>query len=444
LEGRFLNDFLPDLGVTRNANASSGILYARKTVTKNGLQNWLVAINTASTETVGDVGMTMDRAPTSVWDSLTGSPVEFTYSDGWVWIKNVKFPPYGTRIFGCQRASLSSGLDVWWLEKTKFWTRRVAVKPDSGAVPTEAAPSSTRVFDSWRFLADKDGSVGAGAAWNLPGYDDRSWRSADNTPWNLQFDDLKDYAGVALYRSAPFDLPASWRGKTITVNLDGQLRYCWTSFELSINGQPVPQLIRSRLKVDVTSLLKNTGNVLCIKMTGKSVDGDFPLSGLAGTGVWLEREVTLQPMMSLLGPWQAVHPGWTTSSPVEIVGAPQSLTDDGRIKPGVAAVVSNHFVRDVEIPESWRGRNVYVHIVTPQMSNNTPPVGGLGRGMLLVNGEAKLIDQRPNVAVNEMINVTAMLKFGASNRLELWGQNAGPFTEGGTVINDLAIGCEAM
>ncbi len=105
LEGRFLNDFLPDLGITRNANASSGALYARKTVTKNGLQNWLIAMNSSSTETTGDVGMAVGIAPKAVWDVLTGAPVEFAYNDGWVWIKSMTFPAYGTRIFGVHPAS---------------------------------------------------------------------------------------------------------------------------------------------------------------------------------------------------------------------------------------------------------------------------------------------------------------------------------------------------
>ena len=45
------------------------------------------------------------------------------------------------------------------------------------------------------------------ATWLRPAFDDSAWRTADNTSWNLQFDDLADYGGMGLYRSTPFALP---------------------------------------------------------------------------------------------------------------------------------------------------------------------------------------------------------------------------------------------
>ena len=45
-----------DLGVRRTANASTPEVYARKVVTKNGWQEWLIALNTTSLNMKADLG----------------------------------------------------------------------------------------------------------------------------------------------------------------------------------------------------------------------------------------------------------------------------------------------------------------------------------------------------------------------------------------------------
>ncbi len=184
-------------------------------------------------------------------------------------------------------------------------------------------------------MPDQDGAVAKTADWLKPAFHDAAWRKADNTPWNLQFDDLKDYGGVGLYRSDPFSLPAGWDGKTLTLNMDGMLRYCWTTFDLYLNGEKIDEIIHPRLKVDVTGKLRKTGNVVCIKLTGRPTGGDYPLSGLLGCAVWVQPEITLSPSMSLLGEWHAVRGDWSTSRMVSVAGAPFRLTDDCRLKKGI-------------------------------------------------------------------------------------------------------------
>ncbi len=81
---------------------------------------------------------------------------------------------------------------------------------------------------------------------------------------------------------------------------------------------------------------------------------------------------------------------------------------------------ANHLARDVAIPSAWKGRSVYLHLVTPHMHTQTPPATGLSGGMLIVNGKATFLDQRPNVPLDEMLNLTPDIKFGQTNRIELW------------------------
>jgi hypothetical protein len=314
----------------------------------------------------------------------------------------------------------------------------VAAQPAAGSPPAIS-------LTTWKFFPDRDGVLGKTVRWLQPSFDDGAWRTADNTPWNLQFDDLKDYGGVGLYRSLPFSLPPNWSGRTLTLNMDGLLRYCWTSLELYLNGEKIDEIIHPRLKIDVTGKLKKTGNLVCIKLAGRPPVGNCPLSGLLGCALWIQPEITLSPSVSLLGPWQAVQGDWSTTRTVSIAGAPFRLTDDGRLKKGITPVAANHLVRDVEIPSAWKGRSVYLHLVAPHMNTQPQRPAGLTGGMLIVNGKARRLDQRPNVPLDQMLNLTPDIKFGQPNRIELWTRNTshGSMTEDNIVVNEMAIGCAA-
>ena len=61
VEPVFLERLLTDLGVRRTADASTPDVYARKVITKNGLQEWLIALNTTSLNMKADVGFAVSR-----------------------------------------------------------------------------------------------------------------------------------------------------------------------------------------------------------------------------------------------------------------------------------------------------------------------------------------------------------------------------------------------
>jgi len=65
--------------------------------------------------------------------------------------------------------------------------------------------------------------------------------------------------------------------------------------------------------------------------------------------------------------------------------------------------------------------------------------------MLIFNGRARRLDQRPNVPLDEILNLTPDIKFGQVNRIELWtrGTSRGSMLEDNIVINEIAIGCGA-
>ncbi len=447
VEPEFLERLFTDLGVNRTADASTPDVFAREMITKNGLQESLIAINTTNANVTADLGFATSKQPEAVWDMNDNSPVPFTYTDGWVRIKDAALTPYGTRIFATKRGTLSEGVDFWWGEKTKFWTRRKTVAPLVQPSTNPASPPPTISLEAWKFFPDRDGTIGNTNGWLMPSYNDAAWRSANNTPWNLQFDDLVDYGGVGLYRSLPFAIPANWKGKPITINMDGYLGACWTSIDVYVNGVKIDALLHPRLKIDVTSYLKRKGNVVCVKLAGRPITGDYPLSGIEGSAIWLQPEQILTPFQSLLGEWQAVQADWVTQQPVTLLGVNTSLTDDGRVKNGVQAVTANHLVRSVNIPSAWEGRSVYLHLVSPSMtSSKTQPISGLPGGMLMVNGHILLFAGWPNRPFDETLNLTPYITFGKANQIEIWpvGPARGSTVADNIVINNMTIGCGAM
>jgi hypothetical protein len=408
VEPAFLERLFTDLGVERTADASTGEVFARKMVTKNGLENWLVAMSQRGSERKADAGFAVAEKPSEVVDKLTGKTVPFEYKDGWVWIKNLDFEPWEVKIFAVKREDLTGGVKFWWFEKEKFWKRRAEVKPISREEKEDRFGSSVIQFGEWKFFPDKDDSVGETDAWTQPTFDDGRWRDANNMPWNFQYSDLEDYSGVGLYRSLPFAIPSDWANRHLFLNINGYVRhmgYCWRGFpDFYVNGEKITGLSHSVRQVDVTNKLKKEGNVVAIRLEGREASGDYPVSGLLSCGVWIQPEVELEDSISLAGEWQAV-----TGEKTEIVVLP------GQVK-------GNHFIRDFTVPAKWKGKDIYLHLKNPV--HVRPPVCKLNYydSLILVNGKARIpFDFMHRLYIpDDMLNITPYVKFGQENRVTLY------------------------
>ncbi len=432
LERTFFERLFTDLGVRRSANASDKGVFARKMVTKNGLQEWLVVMDQVGSGMTADVGFAAAEKPAEVWDMAARTPVAFDYADGWVSIKGVKMAPWEARIFGAKRGTMAEGVEFWWREKTKFWSRTEAVKPFVETAVDTAGASAPITFPTWKFLADKDNAIADGAQWLQPSFNDGEWRSIGGEAWNFTFEDLKDYAGVGLYRSPAFGIPSGWDGKKLTLNVNGYIRhfgYSFKSAEFYVNGMKVEGLPRSFRQVDITDKLRKEGNVLCVKVVGKDPAGDFPLSGLLDCTVWIEPDIQLKEVVSLAGEWQAVRAGWGSAQAVAL--------------PGKAT--GHPFVREVDIPAAWRGKSVFARLRNPPSVR--PPACGMGNGMLMVNGQPVIpfSYQHKNFAAEDTVNLTPHIKYGGKNQIELWPQfnQRDPGKEYEFTIEAIEIGCGA-
>ena len=71
MQDKFLSRLFTDLGVERTANASSYDVWARKAVTKNGLQDWLITCNSTDKPVTADVSLLVEHKPQVVWNLVT-------------------------------------------------------------------------------------------------------------------------------------------------------------------------------------------------------------------------------------------------------------------------------------------------------------------------------------------------------------------------------------
>ena len=449
-ESQFLDKLLTDLGVQRTATSSNDKVFARKMITKNGLQDWLVVMNTAGDPAKADAGFAAPQKPAEVRDLVEQKAVPFDYENGWVTIKDVELSPYGRRIFAAPRADLAGGLNYWWGEKTKFW-KSAEEKPIVVANQDDKSNPAAIGFDTWKFYADRDHTIGYTPEWAQPGYPERGWRDLNNTPWNFQYDDLKDYSGAGLYRSKVFEIPAGWASHRITLNTECVWGGCFKKLEIYVNGIEIP---RGHHKIDVTDKLKKDHNVVALKLIGTT-----PLSGLLNCAIWLQPEVTLNPSVSLMGEWDAVKAGSLTPDKVTIADVDHALTDGGyffddrqrRIE-DESYIVNNHLAtkawrlaRDFDIPADWKGNDVFVRINSPQMNSQELPLVGLFGGMFVVNNVPIAFTVGPNNPLDDQtLNLTPYIKFGQKNRIEIWPRGAlqGNYKESLIVINNMDIGCE--
>jgi hypothetical protein len=399
MEHQFFERLFTDLGVTRNADASSADVWARKAITKNGLQEWLLAYNEKDADVKCDVSFHVSQKPQAVWDMVEQKPVSFEQAqDGWVKVKDVAFAGQAVRVFGVRRGDLADGLPFWWAEKTKYWKRGTPKPPRGPAVASGASGNAPRLpvtvpFDEWRFLADKDGTLGPKSEWLRDGFDDSAWQKLAPVPWNLADTSLRDYHGAGLYR-AVFTPPAEWEGRRVVLGLYSfNTPIVYDEGEFLLNGATVTTY-KARgwsqtYMYDVTDKLKKGPNVLAVR-----VKGGKQFSGVAAA-VWLAAERKLQPVMDLGGEWQTASADFRSTGTVQVPGRAKAC----------------FIFRDVDVPAAWKDRSIFLHVETATQWLGSVVVNGRP---INYNGYLHPFGLRAE------INLTPHVQPGRATRIELW------------------------
>ena len=427
-DSTFLHFLFSSLGIRRRADADSPQVWARKFITKNGLQDWLITFNNSNKAITTDVKFRVQRRPSEVINELTRQPVPFTYTpDGWVQIRDVTMAGYATQVFGVERSSLVGAIPFWWFDKTTYWkapplSRRGALLVAAAARAKAWDRLHALNMDHWKFYADKTGKLAAGKAWRAVSFNDARWRNISDGPWDWSIKSLKNYHGVGLYRRT-FVLPLSWTGRHIVLslyNFNNPIAYDHAKFY--INGVLVASYQQrywsQTLNFDVTAQLHaGSQNVLAVE-----VQGGKKFSGLCGP-VWLAPEVALKPEVSLAGPWQCMRSNFTTAGKVVLPGKA-----NGR-----------YLMRMVAIPKYWAARSIYLHVQTASQ----------WLGSVVINGHPINYNSflHPFGTIAD-INITPYVRFGENNQIQLWPFAAIPWsTQPGKrhldmEVRAISIGCD--
>lgn len=396
-----LERLFTDLGVERTSDASSPNVWVNESITKNGLESWLVAFNSSLTPGAADVGFRADAKPSEVRELTSGRSVPFLYSDGWVHLKGIDFASSETKVFSIKRADLANGLPFWWAEKTKYWKK--AVVPVVADEPRESGKLGSLKIDSWKFLADRDGKVSAAGDWSAPQFNDNSWGAIETGPWNSLREELKDYAGTGLYRKA-FSLPAEWKGSSISLNLYGdRAPKIFGSAEFFLNGKRVEGAQFQRdlgspgypARFVVDNLLAGKDNVLAVKIEGGGKVAGESFSGFGGS-VYLVAQRPLAPVLDLGGEWTLVRQDGS-SSPVSFP---------------VAGVAGKYIAKNFDIPMAWAGREIVLRVET-----ETPWLEGI-----MINGRLLVAPAYRRLGRYVEWKVTPSVQPGKRARVELWSK----------------------
>ena len=398
-----LGALIGGLGIERETDATSNAIWLDNPITKNGLEQWLIAFNTSRDPVTADLKFKLDAKPREVRDiTAGGASVPFDYVDGWVVLKDQAFENTQTRVFAADRAGFTAAMPFWWGEKVKYWLRNdfPAATPDT---PPDPSKLGTITIDPWKFLADRDGSVGAKDGWASAGFDDSAWDTLATGPWNSLREDLKDYTGVGLYR-ATFDLPPSWRGSDVTLNLYGRIPPVFGAATFYLNGRKIEdetflkesvQLAECPFRTDITRFLVPGKNTLAVKIKGGASWGGGTFSGFGGT-VYLRESKPLQPRAEL-------KTGWT------LVGADNKSS---AVHLPLGKVTGKYLACNFDIPPAWRGKKIYLRVATPSS----------WLFAIMVNGRTAQSPRFSWFGKYAELNITPFLGPEKTCRIELWGR----------------------
>jgi hypothetical protein len=132
---------------------------------------------------------------------------------------------------------------------------------------TEASAQAIKLDQEWQFFADRAGATSKPAS--LPS-DSSSWRKARvGLSWNAQFADLRDYMGVAWYRTR-FFAPQLKRDARVLLHFGAVDYYC----EVFVNGQQVGfhEGGYTPFNFDIAGVVKPGDNELLVRVVDPPMD----------------------------------------------------------------------------------------------------------------------------------------------------------------------------
>ena len=151
LQTTLLTDLLSDLGVQHQVDASSEDIWVRRLVTKNGLQDWVIAFN-AGRGTVEGVALRLPRPqrPSRVVDEVSGQAVEFQWDSGEIRIPALSFSRGAVRVLAVDNPQPLAAVAHWFAEKCRYEHHffPIAATRSAGGSKASGSKMPTRVRSS--------------------------------------------------------------------------------------------------------------------------------------------------------------------------------------------------------------------------------------------------------------------------------------------------------
>ncbi len=202
----FLNDLFAGLGVKKQIECSSSSIWARRFITKNGLQEWFVAFNSNKKKTIGaTLSCPVERDPGNIFDMMTGKPVKYKYENGKAEI-NVKLKNHETRVYGYNRMTGISDALAHWLTWKRHFCRKPQLPPCKKIKLPKRTALSLNEF-SFQVLKNKK-QLREALKTNI---DSAQWKKISFGFWDEKGFSKK---GIGVYRKE-FAIPEKWKGREI-------------------------------------------------------------------------------------------------------------------------------------------------------------------------------------------------------------------------------------
>ncbi|MFC1596386.1 sugar-binding domain-containing protein [Planctomycetota bacterium] len=386
LQTTLLTDLLTGLGVRRLVDASSEDVWVRRLVTKNGLQQWVVAYN-AGRGTVEDLTIRIPwaQSPRRVLDVVSGQAVEFNWDGGEIRISGLALPRSAVRVLAVENAKPLEAVAHWFSEKCRYEERAPEIKPAKEPAPP---PATAIVFRDFQFRRAED-DARQDLAWLDEPTDRAPWQPQGYGFWDEQGQPAQ---GVGVYRQT-FRLPDAWHGRRVLLAC---MSFDYPVFleqaEFYINGRAAGQYHghawASFDVLDVTPHLQPGENRLAVRVEAEQVRG-----GYLG-------QLVIYPLEKFEDS-RDLREGWR-------------LYDDNRTYRSATLplqAAGRHLEIDVALPADWQSKDIYLEF----------EVADRWVGILTVNGRVISYNQSLHPYPNIMqVNLYPWAKPGETNRIELW------------------------
>ncbi|PIU92077.1 MAG: hypothetical protein COZ06_38750 [Armatimonadetes bacterium CG_4_10_14_3_um_filter_66_18] len=403
----FFGDLFAGLGIRRQADVDSEDVWVRRLVTKNGLEDWVMAYNAGRGAVKGrTLSFPAATKPAAVRGVETGKPVPFTWAEGAVRVPDIDLDLNAVKVFAIARRGLLGAVEHWFSEKRHYETRPVVAKSAESRTPLPA-PTSV-LLNAFRFRP-ADAGAKTDLAWLSEPVDGAAWKDLGYGFW----DELGYPAkGVGLYRCT-FRAPAQWQGPRVLlacVSFDYPVFLEHATF--FVNGKPAGEYQGHPWAnfdvLDITPSLKEGDNDLGVLVEASEVRG-----GYLGQLVAFPLE-NLQDARDLTADWKlyADNQKWTPATvPLDATG--------------------RYLETEVTIPATWKNDSVFLEW----------EVSDRWVGLVVVNGRAIAYNAFLHPYGNLMqVNLYPFIKPGEVNRIELWGRSPSEIAQQRMVVKSVRLG----